>query len=87
MNIQHDHSKFSNSSSFTIGADFVLSKFSWALRWSALVAGTVMVLRLPSLPFCTSPSLGTSGSCVSTILPASSSAPSSLSPRPQVQHT
>ena len=81
MNIQHDHSKFSNSSSFTIGADFVLSKFSWALRWSALVAGTVMVLRRPS------PALGTSGSCVSTILPASSSAPSSLSPRPQVQHT
>ena len=81
MNIQHDHSKFSNSSSFTIGADFVLSKFSWALSWSALVAGTVMVLRRPS------PALGTSGSCVSTILPASSSAPSSLSPRPQVQHT
>ena len=82
MYIQHDHSKFSNSSSFTIGADFVLSKFSWALSWSALAeAGTVMVLRRPSLPFCTS------GSCVSTILPASSSAPSSLSPRPQVQHT
>ena len=82
MNIQHDHSKFSNSSSFTMGADFVLSKFSWAFSWSVLeVAGTVMVLRLPS------PALGTSGSCVSTILPASSSAPSSLSPRPQVQHT
>ena len=80
MNIQHDHSKFSNSSSFTIGADLVLSKFSWALSWSALVAGTVMVLRRPS------PALGTSGSCVSTILPASC-APSSLSPRPQVQHT
>ena len=83
LDVQYDHSKFSNSSSLTIGADFVLSKFSWALSWSALaVAGTVMVLRRPSLPFCTS------GSCVSTILPASSpSAPSSLSPRPQVQHT
>ena len=81
LDVQYDHSKFSNSSSLTMGADFVLSKFSWALSWSALAeAGTVMVLRRPS------PALGTSGSCVSTILPASS-APSSLSPRPQVQHT
>ena len=82
LDVQYDHSKFSNSSSFTMGADFVLSKFSWALSWSALAeAGTVMVLRRPS------PALGTSGSWVSTILPASSPSPRSLSPRPQVQHT